>query len=397
MYVELVPSSTKLCWFVPIDYTDPETPLPRRFMVEFLNDEERERFRGVFMNCSKEMHGHIVNHKLVSLLAAGSPRKESPSIKTPGKSVSFQQSPEILEGMTPEPQESEPELQETPKKEAPETRPHNICANLKQEFEEYSHEILNEPQEAAPIAPQDTSVEIIREVLPSADKQAKESELSLPKGFFNYEHKESCSGCVGCDEDDVVGDETPDNNLSKSPSPPPAHEVIPALDPASQLASPFSFSISNSPVNSFTSVSQGTNLFGNNSSPSPFTTPPANNNIFLKNQPTSGNANIFLQGNTTTSTDNIFLKSKNTENIFLKSAPVEENIFLRSSDPSPAAPQQTVTTPVNPFASPPMPSLPAKSAEYGDDNENYEEDYEYDEEDYDDYDDDNNYNAIQED
>ena len=396
-------------------------------MVEFMNDEEREKFRGMFMQCSKDMHGHVVNHKLVSLLAAGSPRKESPISKTP-KSVSFRQSPVIIEDSTPEPEleetrTPEPELEETPKKDPPESRPHNICANLKQEFEELSHEILNEPEEAAPITSQDISLEIIKEVLPSADKQVKESELSLPKGFYNYEDKESCSGCVGCDDDETDGDTvtisvsdqnvrtvsvsdnnvTNDNSVKKAPSPPALYDVIPALDPSSQ-ASPFGL---NNPVNSFASVSQGTNLFGISPSSSsftnppgispsssPFTNPPSNSNIFLQNQSNSGN--IFLQGNT--STDNIFLQSKNTENIFLKSAPTEENIFLKSSDQSPVTPQKSANTSINPFASPPMPSLSAEPAQYGNADDHYGDDYEYDEnyEDYEDYEDDYNYNEIQE-
>ena len=398
MYVELVPNSTKLCWFVPIDYTDPETPLPRRFMVEFMNDAEREKFRDEFMRCSKEMQGHVVNHKLVSLLAAGSPRKESPSGKTP-KSVSFQQSPEIFEfeGVTPEPNLEE--IQETPKKDPPETRPHNICANLKQEFEELSHEIVDEKKEAAPLTPEDTSLEIIKEVLPSADKQVKESELSLPKGFYNYEDKESCSGCVGCDDDSVT-EGAPNSSVSdsnaatdsvaqKTPSPPALYDVIPALDPSSQ-AHPFGLNTSG---NSFAAVSQGSNLFGISPSSSPFT--PSNTNFFLQNQKTT--ENIFLQGNTNISTENPFLRSQNTDNIFLKSGPTEEKKDLESSDQNTATPQQTGKPSFNPFASPPMPSLSPGPAVYNTGtDEDYDDEYEYDGN-YEDYENEyDNYDEIQE-
>ncbi|KAL5269077.1 hypothetical protein ACHWQZ_G002792 [Mnemiopsis leidyi] len=383
MYVELVPSSTKLCWFVPIDYTDPETPLPRRFMVEFMSDSERENFRDVFMSCSKEMQGHVVNHKLVSLLAAGSPRKETPKST---KSVSFQQSPEIFQIEESSP---EPYPEETPTKTQNEARPHNICANLKQEFEGFSQRILDyEQKETTPTNPQDTSVEIIKEVLPSADKQAKESEYSLPKGFYNYEEKEGCSGCVGCDEEGVEevreSSNVPDKELTvvveKTPSPPALYQVIPALDPAAQ-ASPFGL---NQPTNSSTFVSPDPGLFGISPSASPFTNSSSNSNIFLQNQPASNN-NIFLQNQP--ASNNIFLQNnQNTDNIFLKST-TTENIFLKSSNATPSTPQQAMKPrepTFNPFASPPLPSLsPGNNQEDTEERYYDEEDY-YDDEDYDD-------------
>lgn len=361
MYVEPVSNSTKLCWFVPIDYTDPETPLPRRFMVEFLSEEEREKFRTVFMQCSKEMQGHVVNHKLVSLLAAGSPRKETPRSKTP-KSVSFKHSPEIVGTPTPE-----PSLEETPKKEPSESRPHNICSNLKQEFESLSQEIVTEPQETALISPQNTSIEITKEVLPAADKLAKEAELSLPKGFYNYEEKEGCVGCVGCEEEaDQSNVSVREETEKKSSSPPALYEVIPALDPCVQ-ANPFGL---NTPVNSLNPVSPNTTTFGISPSSSPFTTPRSSGNIFQQNQPSSS-GNIFQQQNT----GNIFLQARNAEN----------NIFMKSSAHTPA---QTAKSTFNPFASPPMPSLSTEPAEYGVNDESYvydEDEYEYDEYDEDNY------------
>ena len=400
--MELVPSSTKLCWFVPIDYTDPETPLPRRFMVEFMSDSEREKFRNVFMTCSKEMQGHVVNHKLVSLLAAGSPRKETPKST---KSVSFQQSPEIFQIEESSP---EPYPEETPTKSQNEPRPHNICANLKQEFEGFSQEILNDkPKETAPSAPQDTSLEIVKEVLPSADKQAKESEFSLPKGFYNYEDKEGCSGCVGCEDEGVEegkeSSNTPDqepvtvvDGSQKTPSPPALYEVIPALDPSSQ-ASPFGL---NKPANPSAAASPGPGLFGVSSSASPFTNS-SNNNVFLQNQSASNNNiflqnkpasnNIFLQNNQ--KSNNVFLQSTNTENVFLKPSSGSDNIFLKSSSATPSTPQQAMKPrepTFNPFASPPLPSLSPGNNERETEEEYYDEegyydDDDYDEEDYGDY------------
>ena len=48
-------------------------------------------------------------------------------------------------------------------------------------------------------------VVITGEEKPSQSLQQKAKDLQLPENFYNYENKDPCAGCVGCDdEDDVV-------------------------------------------------------------------------------------------------------------------------------------------------------------------------------------------------
>ena len=261
MYVEAVPDSNKFLWFVPIDYTDPETPIPRKFMVELEGNEEGDEFKRMFMECSEKMKGHVVNHKLVSLLAAGSPRKEGKATLANKDVINLAKAEEPLSA----------NLSSVEEKVKSETKPHGICANLKQDFELYSKDMLkstddtskddtpkgdatpelNEDQDwsrlldtsyeasdllnisgnslvldtstraldtstqaldtskpvldtSKPVLDTskrllDTSVEVVKEVLPPIELQAKEAQFSLPKGFYNYMNKSECTGCAGCE------------------------------------------------------------------------------------------------------------------------------------------------------------------------------------------------------
>ena len=492
MYVEPVPDSHKFLWFVPIDYTDPETPIPRKFMVELEGREAGELFRKTFMECSEKMKGHVVNHKLVSLLAAGSPRKEMKGNESIGENATSPyndtfKTKEVTPAKSDDTIVAE-SVNSTPVKTnsaplgdqlKPETKPHDICANLKLDFELYSKEILesdhkedtapevlttsqskdepsifcggedwskfleepadNSPDNSSQTAPVldssssshrvlNTSVEVVKEVLPPAELQAKEAEFSLPRGFYNYVNKSGCSGCVGCEgggECDTSGTEKCSSSEEKGemdqvmpavpqekgviyqvnpavpqtrptvPQTPPApslYQALPVLNPAAQ-ASPFGLKPSppdRGPATPNISPPTYTGIFG--ISPTQPVALEQPHNIFSTNQ--SNSNNIFLQGNNMNSfiksspnEQNIFLQSATKEeNIFLKSMPKEENIFAKSAPQAGSSWSESGSTEskapeFNPFSTPP---LPAKTTVTSEDYDEYEEE-DYEEEDYEEY------------
>ena len=180
MYIESVAESAnkEFMWFVPIDYTDPETPIPRKFLVHFAESDSGIGFNDTFQKCSEDMKGHSVNHKLVSLLAAGSPKKEPKKVK----------------------EVSDNSIEET-KRGLP--KPHDVCANLRESFSQMSKEIL-EPKVSGEVI--EAEVKIVQEVLPNGELLMKEKELLLPRGFYNYLQKPPCEGCIGCEDDEVVNE-----------------------------------------------------------------------------------------------------------------------------------------------------------------------------------------------
>ena len=378
MFIEPTKKTKGYVWFVPIDYSDPETPKPERFAAQFEEPGKMKEFVEMFKDCSAKMKGHAVNHKLVSLLAAGSPRKEASDkslLETSALSGLVNTSYLSNQSVTPTVTPSEPAVVAThavvatpavatPVKLTMSMSPHvqpvlDPCAGLRDTFQqEFCSDDIN----------------IINEIVPSKEMQELEMRYQLPRGFYNYLTSPQCEGCLGCEE-------------------PATPKLTVAAPPITTPLSATTFGLANTTPTAF-GLNPTTPNFGLSDTNSLYGALPQMDpsNQYNANSPTTPNfglMNIHPSRTETPPSRNLFGSPQ--QNLFGKS---NSNIFAQSNIPtfgvttSAAAPLfASPAAQTNPFSGPYVPPAavgdPADYEDYGDYSSDSDEDYEgYYEEEY---------------
>ena len=126
----------------------------------------------------------------------------------------------------------------------------------------------------------DTDIIVTGEDFPSQDKVELARKYKLPPTFFNYEQKQPCPGCRGCEESNAESDpasvedeHSRQEELSES-NPPTVDQTLspePSVEDASKTHIPFSASTGMSFAGLAESTTQGSFAFGKSKSPSGFT------------------------------------------------------------------------------------------------------------------------------